>query len=171
MITPEYCQTMARYNAWQNQWMYAAVNGLDDAARQKDRGLFWNSIQGTLSHLIWGDTVWISRFDGGPGPELGLKDSMEAYDWPRLMADRPQMDARIAAWAWSLSPADLEGDYSWYSGATKQQRTMPLAVCITQLFNHQTHHRGQVHAALTAEGIETVDTDLPFMPDDIPEWT
>jgi len=170
MITPVYCQTMAKYNAWQNQWMYAAVDGLSEAQRVQDRGLFWQSIQGTLSHLFWGDEVWISRFDGGPGPQMGIKESMAAYTWPMLMAERPKLDARIASWAWSLVQEDLAGDYSWYSGATQQQKTRPLALCVTQLFNHQTHHRGQVHAALTAEGVKTTDTDLPFMPGEVPEW-
>lgn len=171
MITPQYCQLMARYNAWQNHWMYTAAGTLSDDARNRDRGLFWDSIKGTLSHLYWGDTVWIARFDGGPGPQKGLRESMAAHDWPTLMAGRPKLDARIAAWAWSLVPADLEGDLTWYSGALDRQMTMPTAVCVTQLFNHQTHHRGQVHAALTAEGVATTDTDLPFMPDEVPEWT
>ncbi|MEM8882033.1 MAG: DinB family protein [Pseudomonadota bacterium] len=170
MITPIYCQTMARYNAWQNQWMYAAVNALDDAERRADRGLFWGSMLGTLCHLYWGDLIWMARFDGGPGPELGLKDSMEAYDWPMLMNGRPELDARITVWAGGLEQGDLEGDLSWMSGAAQRFMTMQKAVCITQLFNHQTHHRGQVHAALTAIGVKTTDTDLPFMPDEVPQW-
>ena len=170
MITPEYCQTMSRYNAWQNQWLFAAVNGLSDEARMADRGLFWGSIQGTLCHLFWGDLVWISRFDGGPGPEHGLKESMAAYTWPMLMTERPQLDARIAAWAWSIAQDDLAGDFTWFSGAAGAEKTLPLVLCVTQLFNHQTHHRGQVHAALTALGVKTADTDLPFMPGEVPEW-
>ncbi len=170
MIAPEYCQMMARYNAWQNQWMYAACDDLGEAARIEDRGLFWGSIKGTLSHLYWGDLIWISRFDGGAGPEKGLLESMAAYDWPMLMAERPQLDARIAAWAWSVAPAELEGDLTWMSAALGREFTKRKALCIVQLFNHQTHHRGQVHAALTALGVKTTDTDLPFMPDDVPEW-
>ena len=87
-----------------------------------------------------------------------------------MMAGRPKLDARIAAWAWELFPDDLTGDLSWYSGAMKRDMTMPKAVCAMQLFNHQTHHRGQVHAALTALGVKTDDTDIPFMPDEVPEW-
>lgn len=161
---------MARYNAWQNQWMYAAADGLSEDDRRRDRGAFWGSIHGTLCHLYWGDLVWIARFDGGEGPQHGLKESMAAYDWPMLMGARPMLDARMAAWAWSLDDAGLSGDLTWYSGSVDREMTMPKAVCVMQLFNHQTHHRGQVHAMLTASGIRTHDTDLPFMPEEVPEW-
>ncbi|ABD55299.1 DinB family protein [Jannaschia sp. CCS1] len=170
MIGPDYARHMARYNAWQNQWMFQACDGLTPAQRMQDIGLFWGSIQGTLSHAHWGDMIWISRFDGGDGPEAPLTETATAYDWPALMALRPKLDARIAAWAWSTDDSDFDGDLSWYSGAVGRDMTMPRAICAMQLFNHQTHHRGQVHAALTQLGVKTTDTDLPFMPDEVPEW-
>jgi uncharacterized damage-inducible protein DinB len=39
----------------------------------------------------------------------------------------------------------------------------PKALCVMQVFNHQTHHRGQVHALLTRAGEDTGATDLPFV--------
>jgi uncharacterized damage-inducible protein DinB len=170
MITPEYCQMMARYNAWQNQWMFQAVDGLADAAREADRGLFWGSIRATLSHLMWGDLMWMARFDGGAVPTRPLTETGGAYGWPELMAERPRLDARIAAWTWMISVEDLTGDLTWYSGAAGRELSKPYALCVAHFFNHQTHHRGQVHAALTALGVETDDTDIPFLPDEVPEW-
>ena len=170
MILPAYVQMMARYNAWQNQSLYTAANGLTEADRELDRGAFWGSITGTLSHLMWGDLVWISRFDGGAGVNTGGRDSATAYAWDDLLAQRPALDARIAAWAWGLVPGDLDGDLSWYSGLYKREMSKPKALCVMQLFNHQTHHRGQVHAMLTAAGASPDDTDLQLMPDEVPEW-
>ena len=47
------------------------------------------------------------------------------------------------------------------NGALQQQ---PLREILAHLFNHQTHHRGQAHAALTALGIaEPVALDLLIM--------
>jgi uncharacterized damage-inducible protein DinB len=43
----------------------------------------------------------------------------------------------------------------------------PRALLIAHMFNHQTHHRGQVHAMLTAAGARPADTDLFMMPDAI----
>lgn len=170
MIEAGYVQLMARYNAWQNQATYQAVSELDPPARRADKGLFWDSIEGTLSHMFWGDLIWISRFDGGEGAEASLAQSATAYDWDALWEGRPKLDARIAAWAWGAQAADLDGDLSWYSGAAGKQMTVPRGTCVIQMFNHQTHHRGQIHGALTAAGITTTDTDLPFMPQEVPEW-
>jgi uncharacterized damage-inducible protein DinB len=170
MITPAYCQEMARYNAWQNQSLYMAANALPAAAREQDRGAFFGSIRATLSHLMWGDLMWIARFDGGEGPGGSISDSAQRYDWPALWAARPALDARIAAWAWMVSPEELAGEIRWHSFALVRDMAKPYALCAMHLFNHQTHHRGQVHAMLTAAGARPDDTDLPFMPDEVPEW-
>lgn len=169
MIGPEYARHMARYNAWQNQWMFQAADTLTPAQRTEDLHGFWGGIETTLSHLMWGDTLWISRFDGGAGPEMGL-DTSQAYGWATQMAQRPLLDARIAAWAWSTDDSDFAGEIKWFSQAVGREMAMPTTICVMQLFNHQTHHRGQVHHMLTHFGVKTTDTDIPFMPSEVPEW-
>ena len=168
MITPEYCQLMARYNAWQNAGLREMVPAMEHDAVYKDRGAFFGSIMGTLNHLLWGDTLWMSRFDGGEGPTVPAKDHRELTPTPAVWAaERLRMDARIRLWAQSVEAVNLEGDLRWYSGAAEREMSKPMAVCVMQLFNHQTHHRGQVHAMLTAAGERPNDTDIPFMPEDI----
>lgn len=167
MITADYCMTMARYNRWQNGSLYTAAEGLGDAARRQDRGAFFGSIHATLSHLLWGDTIWMSRFDGWEPSDVGIPDSVTfAPDWDALTAARKTADDRIVDWADGLDNAALEGNLSWYSGAAGRDMTVPLARCVAHFFNHQTHHRGQVHAMLTAAGARPDDTDLIFIPDD-----
>jgi len=63
VITPGYIKLMARYNGWQNGSILRAADGLSDEARALDRGAFFGSIQGTLSHLLWGDHMWLARCD------------------------------------------------------------------------------------------------------------
>ena len=77
------------------------------------------------------------------------------------------MDARITLWAERLRAIDLVGDLTWYSGAANRNMVKPKALCVAHFFNHQTHHRGQIHAMLTAAGQKPAATDLPFMPEDI----
>lgn len=166
MIDPTYVQMMTRYNSWQNDWLFAAVNGLSEEAREADRGLFWGSIRATLSHLMWGDLMWMSRFDGGEGPLRPLNETGDAYGWSELRAERPVVDARISSWAAGLVDGAFDGDLTWWSGAAGREMSRPYALCVVHVFNHQTHHRGQVHAALTALGVKTHDTDIPFLPED-----
>ncbi len=166
MITPEYVQMMARYNDWQNRSIYTAASSVTDAARQLDRGAFFGSIHGTLSHLLWGDTIWMSRFGEGDAPEGGIPQSAGSFDdWASLVAARRLADDRILEWAARVSEDELRGDLSWYSGAMGREFSKPRDMLIVHMFNHQTHHRGQVHAMLTAAGAKPDDTDIPFMKD------
>ncbi|NBC31862.1 MAG: DUF664 domain-containing protein [Alphaproteobacteria bacterium] len=156
---------MARYNRWQNRNLYGAADGLDDAARRADRGAFFGSIHGTLNHILWADFAWMSRLAGWPPPSGPLDTSAEEVaGWDDLKTVRAETDDRIIAWADALTPEGLQGDLTWRSMSVQKTFTTPVWVCITHFFNHQTHHRGQVHAMLTAAGARPHDTDLPLMP-------
>ncbi len=157
---------MARYNAWQNDGLRKMVSEMPLEDLTKDRGAFFGSIFATLNHLLWGDTLWISRFDGGAGPAVPAVEHREITPTPAVWAaERFQMDARITLWAASVNAIDLVGDLTWFSDAAQREITKPKALCVMQLFNHQTHHRGQIHAMLTSLGLKPNDTDLPFMPE------
>ena len=161
MITPGFVRMMAGYNTYMNGEIYAAAARLTEEARRADRGAFWGSIHGTLSHLVWGDQMWMSRFAGWDAPGVTLKESHSLMpDFAAMHAVRPDMDARLEAWAANVEEDWLDADQTWFSGATQKEVRRPRAALVTHMFNHQTHHRGQVHAMITAAGERTADTDL-----------
>jgi uncharacterized damage-inducible protein DinB len=165
MIDPGYVQRLARYNRWQNENLYGVADALSDAERRRERGAFFGSIQGTLSHLLWADRMWMSRLAGTPRPAGGIPESVSLYgDWNELKRERAAFDAVILDWADRLDGAALDGELTWYSAAVKAERRQPIWVLVTHMFNHQTHHRGQVHCMLTQAGGKPGDTDLPLMP-------
>ena len=166
MISTDYVSTMARYNAWQNRSLYREADRLEDAQRRENRGAFFGSLHATLAHVLWGDMMWMSRFDGWEKPPLGPAEGERWLDWEGLKAARLAADARIAQWAVRLTPESLAGDLTWYSGITRREQTKPRWQLIAHMFNHQTHHRGQAHALLTGFGLRPDPTDLGFMPDD-----
>jgi uncharacterized damage-inducible protein DinB len=161
MITPAYVRTMAEYNAEMNRRLYAAAARLSDAERRAPRGAFWGSIHGTLTHILWGDRQWMSRFDDWPKPATPIKQSAQMIeDFAELRAARQQADADISRWAANVDETWLGEDLTWFSGAANREIRAPIRLLVTHFFNHQTHHRGQAHALLTAAGQETGDTDL-----------
>ena len=163
MITQGWVRAMAAYNTEMNRRLYAAADTLEDATRRADGGAFFGSIQGTLCHLVWGDTIWMSRFDGWETPAIGIAGSPGWIgDWDALKAARRAADAGIEAWAGRLAEADLVGDLTWFSGAVGREMRRPRWLLVTHMFNHQTHHRGQAHALITRAGAKTDDTDLPW---------
>jgi uncharacterized damage-inducible protein DinB len=161
MITPAYIRTMAEYNAEMNRRLYGAAARLSDAERRQARGAFWGSIHGTLNHLLWGDQQWMSRFDSWPKPDVAIKQSAGLFDdFAVLSAAREKADADISHWAAKVDDAWLAQDMTWFSGAANREVRAPHQLLVTHFFNHQTHHRGQVHGMLTAAGQQTGDTDL-----------
>jgi uncharacterized damage-inducible protein DinB len=166
MIAADWCRTMARYNAWQNDSLYGAADALDDAARRADRGAFFGSIHGTLAHLLWGDSLWLHRFTGSPAPDVATiaESARWVPDWRDLCHRRTDLDARLMAWTDGMADADLDGDLTWRSVVLGRDLSRPRRVLAMHVFNHQTHHRGQVHAMLTAAGARPADTDLILMP-------
>jgi uncharacterized damage-inducible protein DinB len=161
MITPAYIRTMAAYNAEMNRRLYGAAARLSEAERRAPRGAFWGSIHATLTHILWGDRQWMSRFDNWPKPDTPIKQSAQMIDdFAELSAVREKADADIARWAHKVDDTWLEEDMVWFSGAANREMRASKGLLVTHFFNHQTHHRGQAHAMLTAAGQETGDTDL-----------
>ena len=165
MFGGTYALLMAEYNAWMNGKTYEGCARLSDEERKRDRGAFFKSIHRTLNHLVWGDRAWLARFNGKtygpPGPFAGtdLYDDFEA-----LRAARGEMDQEILTWARGVTQAQLDEPMTWTSKVYGFTQTHPRWVQVVQMFNHQTHHRGQVHAMLTAAGVDIGATDVPLLP-------
>ena len=166
MIDKAYVQRIARYNRWQNQNLCGVADRLSDEERRRERGAFFGSIHKTLSHLLWADRLWMSRLTDVPAPEGGIPRSVALYpDWEVLRTERAAFDDRINDWADRLDEASLAGDLTWRSAVAKREVGQPKWLLVTHMFNHQTHHRGQVHCMLTQAGGKPHDTDLAFMPE------
>ncbi len=165
MITLEYCRLMARYNAWQNNSLVTAANALTSDQRWEDRGAFFQSIAATLNHLYWADTLQLQRLRGNERPHENLKISLaEPSDWKEFKTLRLQCDEEIGNWVANLRTSDFDVMVVWYSPSDSSLFENSTALCAVQLFNHQTHHRGQVHAMLTAAGAKPEPTDLTLLP-------
>lgn len=166
MITSDYVKLMARYNTWQNGSLLRAADSLSDEERAADRGAFFGSIQGTLSHVLFADHIWLARFSNMHPPDLPGNDSSKYKpDWVEYMTARRDTDLIITNWAEAMDDAELNAQLSWHSNFEGRDFTQSTAMLVVHFFNHQTHHRGQVHAMLTAAGARPDDTDIPLMPD------
>jgi uncharacterized damage-inducible protein DinB len=161
LVSPAFVRTMAAYNAEMNRRLYAAAERIPDPARRLDRAAFWGSIHGTLCHLLWGDQSWMARFDDWPKPTVIQKQSAGLIgDFDELRRARIDADARILTWAERITDPWLAQDQVWFSVSAQRELQQPRSLLVTHFFNHQTHHRGQAHALITACGEQIGDTDL-----------
>ena len=163
MFDGTYPHLMAEYNRWMNGKIYTACATLSDEERKRDRGAFFRSIHRTLDHLIRADRAWATRLEIGSYPPSALGEELFA-EFDLLRAARNELDGQILAWARTVTPAWLAEPVTWTSKLYGMTQTIPRWAQITQMFNHQTHHRGQVHAMLTGCGIDVGPTDLPVLP-------
>ncbi len=168
LLAADHVRLMARYNAWQNAQVMRAIDGVSRKVLTEDHGAFFGSILGTLNHILWADQMWLSRFDASAAPpETGFEQSTTLTPTGAAWsAERFTTDGRIKAWAGRVHSTDLTGNLTFYSGSVGGEITRPVATCVTHFFNHQTHHRGQVHAMLTRAGLSAPITDLVFMPEE-----
>ena len=154
---------MADYNAWMNGKLYEAAAGLPDAARKRDLGAFFKSLHGTLNHILLVDLMFLARFTGQPLPATGLDE--DRHDgFGDLRAERAATDASILDWIADLDRASLAGALTFTSVVDGVTRSLPRWVMVTQMFNHQTHHRGQATALLKQLGVDSGITDIPWLP-------
>lgn len=141
----------AGYNRWANERIYEAASKLSDTDYRADRGAFFQSVHGTLNHLLVADRIWMHRFTGtGEAPRQ--LDAILFEDFGELRAARLAEDARISSYCASLDDGKLAGEFSYRTIVNPKTVTQPLAPALDHFFNHQTHHRGQVHGLLTTIG-------------------
>lgn len=157
---------MVRYSAWQNHVLVAAADTLPQAVRDQERGAFFGSLMRTFSHILWADQIWFSRVAGLPAPDAPFPgDMVWEGDWGGFRAARRTMDQFVLKWAFEQGPEALDGDLTWYSGLSGKEMSCARLLVLAHVFNHGTHHRGQIHKMLTEEDVRTDDTDLIFMPE------
>lgn len=140
----------AGYNAWANLRLYDAAARLDDADFRAGRGAFFGSVHGTLNHLLVADRIWLDRFTQADRPQPAL-DTILHKGLADLRAARIAEDARIHAFIAGLDAAQLAAAFS-YANSSGRRFTQVLSDALDHVFNHQTHHRGQVHCLLTLIG-------------------
>lgn len=162
-VGPAYVRLMAGYNAWMNGKVYEACASLSEAELHADRGAFFRSVIGTLNHLLYGDLAWFGRFKEG-APRAVRADEIIHADLAALRAARAGLDAEIATWAETVSPQWLAAPFTYRSTIDGRERTFPAWMLVAHMFNHQTHHRGQLTTLLTQLGRDVGSTDMPFMP-------
>lgn len=156
----EHFKTMAAYNRWANGRLYDACAKLGEEERKRDRAAFFGSIHNTLNHILVGDRIWLGRIEGFPDSGTPL-DTVLFDDFDELGRARAAEDDRIDRVLAAMTGDRLAGDLAYSNLAGTPFRT-PMRLVWTHLFNHETHHRGQVHDMLSQSGAAPPELDLIY---------
>ena len=153
-----YFLTLARYNAWANRRLYDACAALPEAEYMKPRPAFFGSIHGTLNHLLVGDRIWVARIEHKPNPKVTL-DQILYGDLVALRVARQAEDDHLINVVGGIAERSLDRPLA-YANTSGHRHQTPLRLVLAHLFNHQTHHRGQVHGLLSQTKIAPPSLDL-----------
>lgn len=153
-----YFCSLARYHAWvTNRLLVEHLAPMDDVQWFRDCGLFFGSVHGTVNHLLVTEQIWWARFALGESPRLALDAELHTERAP-LIAALDAAAQRWAPWAATLQAPRFDGDLH-YTRANGKAVRLPFTPTLGHVFNHATHHRGQISAALTALGLESPELD------------
>ena len=152
---------LARYHRWATVRLFEHVDRLGEADYRRDAGLFFRSVHGTLNHLLVAEDLWFPRFADGISNRIALDAELEtdrAALRDRLLAAAGRWPPLIAGWP----AARLDGrlDYTTTRGV---DQSLPFTLTLAHIFNHGTHHRAQITAAITAMGHDCPELDLVWM--------
>lgn len=151
----------ARYHVWATHRLLEAVSCVSAEDYLRDVGLFFKSIHGTLNHLLVAEhLLWYARFAKGASPVLALDAEIEP-DRERLAQ---ALKGGSANWTqlidtWPAERFDGHLDYQTSKGVPQ---SLPFAATLAHVFNHATHHRGQITAALTPLGYACPELDMVY---------
>lgn len=159
-MTPKTLRLLARYNAWANRRLYEACSRLPAEAIARPRPGVFGSILATLNHGLVGDRLWMGRFTGDESHGITGLDQILHADFAGLAQARVEQDGRIVTF-FDAPLGDLEASFAYRTMAGQDTAT-PLGLTMLHMFNHATHHRGQVHDMLSATDVPPPALDLIY---------
>jgi uncharacterized damage-inducible protein DinB len=173
MKLKEHVYLMADYNQWMNQKIFEVVGTLSPENLHEDKGAFFGSIFATLNHLVVADTLWLKRFSPlleeidafQPIVTLATPKALDQFvtnNFNDLKDHRQLLDETLLEVASLLTDKQLLQtiNYTNNKGVAANKTLFNL---LMHLFNHQTHHRGQVTTLLSQSGLDVGITDLVFI--------
>lgn len=149
MTLPNYFASLGRYHVWATRRLLESnLPALSDADWYRDCGLFFRSVHRTVNHLLVTDDIWFARLAEGHSLRIpldtelhtGRADSCEALG---------RAVTRWGPWLATLPAERFDGELA-YTRNNGEEVRIPFAPALGHVFNHATHHRGQLTAALTA---------------------
>jgi len=166
----KYLQQMAQYNQWVNYRLVEKIGLLPEKKMGEEHGAYSGSILGILNHLYIADVFWLDRCAEIKAcsqalAEITILDKPNNLhdilydDFEELIVKRIVLDDLILSFSRTWDEAMLEEPVS-YHNADGEKQQQPLGMLLLHLFNHQTHHRGQITSLLFQAGIEAEVTDL-----------
>ena len=144
---------LARYNAWANRRMHTTCARMTVRALMEDRSAFWSSIYLTLEHIYAADRLYRDRLERKPISLVWpIKQLFDGID--ELTRAQIELDEWYVEFTQTLTQNQLDADWPFTSvDDDPVYVNETLGTCLSNLYQHQVHHRGQAHNMLSQAGV------------------
>jgi uncharacterized damage-inducible protein DinB len=156
-------RAMACNNAWANKRLLAACAALPPGELDAPRTGFFPSILLTLRHILCVDWFYVAALENAPRPFADFGPLADLMPFDRLSVEQAAVDRRLVALCDTLPPGALDAPVV-LPRAHGPERDVAGRVLL-HLFQHQVHHRGQVHAMLSGTPVAPPQLDEFFLSD------
>jgi len=159
-MSTETIKLLARYNSHANQEMGRVLAELSVEDWNKPLGGYFPTIRSLASHLFSGDLAWLKRFAAlrpfafVDHPLLGRTIEKGALLFPAFADYEPErkaIDAVLTRFAGEITAEDL-GKRLRFKNYQGEDQEKNFGGLVLHVFNHQTHHRGQISLYLDILG-------------------
>jgi uncharacterized damage-inducible protein DinB len=166
----ELFELLADYNDKTNRELLGILAAQPPELSSRPAGAYHGSILGVLNHILQADVLWLRRFAQGL-PELGfLPAELPAFKlqglkdvtWASLPVFQPvrQKTDELLGRAVRAIPPSRYPEILEYRNIKGEAQSKVIWRTLLHVFNHQTHHRGQVAALLDQFGVQNDYSNL-----------
>ena len=141
-------------NCWVNRLMLDLVEQVPPERMREQFGGGFDTIHGTVSHILRADLHYYARWTGKP-QNPWRDDATIAGMRAQWVAHLPDRNAFVLG----LTPERLAAPLH-YTTRDGSSYDLPLWQVMLQLVNHGTHHRAELADMLTRVGLAPPPTDL-----------
>ncbi len=164
---------MAKYNERINEQLISCCKSLSTDDLTKQTHSFFPSVISYWNHILFGDLILLGRLAAKNISSLTLTDftdlptaksPLDIYheDLDQITAIRKQVDILISQFCCDLTDAQCD-QFITYQTTEDEMITKKVADVVQHMFNHQTHHRGQLTCILSQLDVDYGCMDLPVI--------
>jgi uncharacterized damage-inducible protein DinB len=158
-----YFRSQAYNNAWANHRLLTACGQLSGDDLAATRVSFFPTLIATWNHILIVDWFYVSGLEGASLGPAAFDPAIPHPVFADLEREQRAIDRRLIAVCAGLTDASIDADVALDRGSRVQ--TESAGRVLLHLFQHQIHHRGQIHAMLSGTPVDSPQLDEFFLGD------
>ena len=160
----------AEYNRKVNEEMLLILKTVTPERLLETGNYYYSSVMGLLNHIMLGDIIWLRRFADNFAPVSYFNEKLKGYQFTALniilfdtvealLKHREKLDGYLTELVHALTEEDLARtvNYNDFHGVPQQKHAYAM---LLHVFNHQTHHRGEITLLLDEMGVDNDYSNL-----------